>query len=128
MDNGLWEYYDINLQANSIQVDAARSGYGYQPHTLDQIVIVNAGDLSDVTTACYYKPDGLVGQQMQTQFDGVKNVLYIRPLATTKFSDIHVIYFSGANDVNMCANSQASHTFDYQIVDGVIPDLKTQQV
>lgn len=65
---------------------------------------------------------------MQTQFDSVKNVLYIRPLATTKFSDIHVIYFSGANDVNMCANSQSSHTFDYQIVDGVIPDLKTQQV
>ena len=62
MDNGLYEYYDINLQANSIQVDAARSGYGGQPHTLDEIVIVNAADLYDVTTACYYRPDGLVAQ------------------------------------------------------------------
>jgi hypothetical protein len=62
MDNGLYEYYDINLQAKSIQVDAARSGYGGQPHLLDQIVILNAGDLADVTTACYYRPDGLVVQ------------------------------------------------------------------
>jgi len=60
MDNGLYEYYDINLQANSIQIDAARSGYGGQPHQLDDIVILNAGDLADVTTACYYRPDGLV--------------------------------------------------------------------
>ena len=45
IDDGLYEYYDISLQAKSIQINAARSGYGAQPHELDQVVIVNAADL-----------------------------------------------------------------------------------
>ena len=127
MDNGLYEYYDISLQANSIQVDAARSGYGAQPHLLDQIVIVNAPDLADVTTACYYRPDGLVVQGLQTEYDSQTKALYLKTQQATKFSDIHTIYFSGSTGVNMCA-SNSSHTFDYNIVGGQIPDLKTQRV
>jgi len=80
IDDDLYEYYDINLQANSIQVDASRSGYGGQPHVMDQIVIVNAPDLADVTTACYYRPDGLVAQSLQTFFDKNTNSLYIKTL------------------------------------------------
>jgi hypothetical protein len=76
----LYEYYDINLQANSIQFDAARSNYGYQPHQLDEIVIVNAADLSGVTTACYYRPDGLVAQGLQSYFNKATNSLHLKTL------------------------------------------------
>lgn len=129
MYDGVWEYYNINLQAKSIQIDASRSGYGSEPHIFEQIVILNAGDLSDVTTACYYSPDGLVAQGLQTLYDGTNKALYIKPLKTMKFSDMRLIYFSGPNDVNMCGSiSPQTHTFDYNIADGKIPDLKTQQV
>lgn len=121
--NGQYEYYSISLQANSVQVDAARSDYGAQPHLLDQIIIVNAADLSQVGTACYYRPDSLVAQGMQVQYDSIQKSLHLKPLTPTKFSDIHNVYFSGPNDVNMCGNTNSSHMFDYNIVGGVIPNL-----
>ena len=127
MNNGQYEYYDINLQANSIQINAARSDYGSQPHQLDEIVIVNAADLSGVTTACYYRPDGLLAQGLQAYFDKATNSLHLKTLSTTKFSDIHVVYFSDSTAVNMCGSSQ-SHTFDYNIIGGQIPPLNTQSI
>jgi hypothetical protein len=105
MDNGQYEYYSVSLQANSIQVDAARSGYGSQPHLIDQIIILNAKDLSQVGTACYYPPDSLVAQGMQAQFDETTNALHLKMLTPTKFSQVHNVYFSGPNDVNMCSNT-----------------------
>ena len=80
-------------------------------------MILNAADLSDVTTACYYRPDGLVAQGLQTFYDGTTKALYLRTIQGTKFSDIHTIYFSGTNGVNMCA-SNTSHTFYYNIEGG----------
>lgn len=80
-------------------------------------MILNAADLSDVTTACYYRPDGLVTQGLRTFYDGTTKALYLQTLEATKFSDIHTIYFSGINGVNMCP-SNTSHTFDYNIADG----------
>jgi hypothetical protein len=40
-------------------------------------VILNAADLSDVTTACYYRPDGLVAQGLQTFYNGTTKALYL---------------------------------------------------
>jgi len=119
MYDDLSEYYNINLKAKSIQIEASRSEFGYQPHLFQQVVILNAADLADVTTACYYRSDGLTVKGMKTFYDGTKKALYIMPLEDTKFSDIHVIYYSGTNDVNMCGSiSPSSHTFDYNIVGG----------
>ncbi len=57
------------------------------------------------------------------QFDSATSSLHLKTLAPTKFSDIHNVYFSGPNDVNMCGNTNSSHMFDYNIEGGVIPNL-----
>ncbi len=59
MDNYTYEYYDINLQAKSIQVNGANFNKGMQPHQLGEIVLLNAGDLEYITTACYFSPNSL---------------------------------------------------------------------
>jgi hypothetical protein len=35
-------------------------------------------------------------------YDPATKSLHLNTLTTTKFSDIHTVYFVGANDVNMC--------------------------
>jgi len=130
MDNLLYEYYDINLQAKSIQVSGAGFNKGTQPHILDEIVVVNAADLEYITTACYFSPSSLTATMMQVSYDGPTKSLHIKPMGQTKFSDILNVYFSGKGDLNMCTNATSqSHSFNYNIEGGVIPLLNnTKQV
>jgi hypothetical protein len=69
---------------------------------------------------------------MQVSWDSATKALHITPLQTTKFSDILNIYYSGMGDLNMCTNATApvsQHSFNYNIVGGVIPNLtNTKQV
>jgi hypothetical protein len=127
MDNTLYEYYSINVQANSIQFQGAGFNKGNQPHVLDQIVLVNAADLSEVNFACYYPVGTLEAQMMHPYFDTVKNALYLKGDGPLKFSQIQNVYYGSSNkgDVNLCQNktSGSVRTFDYNIIDGVIPNL-----
>lgn len=126
MDNLNYEYYDISLQAKSLQFNGAGFNKGTQPHLLDEIVLLNAGDLEYITSACYYSPTSLTATTMQVSWDPKTKALHIAPMSATKFSDILNIYYSGKGDVNLCTNasqSQQSHSFNYNIEGGVIPNL-----
>lgn len=124
MDNLLYEYYDISLQAKSIQVNGAGFNKGTQPHILDEIVVVNAPDLEYITTACYFSPTSLTATTMQVSWNPATKALHITPMTATKFSDILNVYYSGKGDLNMCTNaSSQSHSFNYNIDGGVIPNL-----
>ena len=59
MDNLNYEYYDLSLQAKSIQFNGANFNKGQQPHLLGEIVVLNAGDLEYITSACYFGPNSL---------------------------------------------------------------------
>jgi hypothetical protein len=62
MNNQMYEYYNINFQKNSIQIEGTNFNKGTQPHELDQILIVNAADLNETNFACYFPPNSLVPQ------------------------------------------------------------------
>ena len=118
MDNNNYEYYSVNVQANSIQFQPSDFNKGTQPHVLDKIVIVNAADLAEGSFACYYPPNSLVPQPLVTYYNIAKLALEITSdNKQLKFSDILNVYYGSSNnfDVNMCDQ----HTFDYNIVGGV---------
>lgn len=84
-------------------------------------MLVNAPDLNDTNFACYFPPNSLVPQQLDTWYNKDKEALIISTQQATKFSQILNIYYGSSlkNDLNICNQ----HSFDYNIVGGVIPDL-----
>lgn len=83
--------------------------------------MVNAADLNDTNFACYFSPNSLVPQQLDTWYNTDKQALVILPQQALKFSQILNIYYGSSlkNDLNICNQ----HSFDYNIEGGVIPDL-----
>ena len=69
IDNGDFEYYNIYVQANSIQFKPDADYNGKQEHKLDKIALVNAVDLSQVDFACFYRPDSLSPIEMTPLYD-----------------------------------------------------------
>lgn len=92
-----------------------------QPHTIDKIVLVNAADLSETNFACYFAPNSLVPQIMDTMYHPEKLALSITPrTAGLKIGDINNLYYGSTlkGDLNVCNK----HSFDYNIVGGK-PDI-----
>ena len=52
INGGHYEYYTLNVQANSIQKTLTRGTHATQKAYLDKIVLVNAEDIKDVNFAC----------------------------------------------------------------------------
>jgi hypothetical protein len=117
IDDGKFEYYNIYVQANSVQFkgDASYGGPDAQPHTLDKIALVNAEDLANVDFACYYTPDSLIPIGMTPRYDGNLKTLFITPAQATRFSDIENVYYGSTSrgDLNLC---EEKGKFDYKIV------------
>jgi len=116
-----YDYYNLQAQAGSIQFQPSGDNQGTQPHVLDQIVLVNAGDLNETNFACYFTPSSLVPQPLNTWYNTEKKALVLLPATSTKFSQILNIYYGSSNnkDLNICNQ----HSFEYDIVGGVVPDL-----
>lgn len=121
MNNRDWEYYSIQVQANSIQVQTSDGNKRNQPHSIDQFVLVNAADLNETNFACYFAPNSLVPQQLDTLYHPEKMALTITPrTAGLKIGDINNLYYGSTikGDLNVCNK----HSFDYNIVNG-LPDI-----
>ena len=69
MYNQDYEYYSVNVQANTIQFQPAGFNKGTQPHVLDKLIIVNAADFAEGSFACYYSPNSLVPQPLVTRYN-----------------------------------------------------------
>ena len=76
---------------------------GAQDHLLDQVIIYNANDLSNVKHACYF--DHNLGiHEMDASYDGMKLELKISVKSgeTLKFSDFQAIHYAADSDLNLC--------------------------
>lgn len=83
-----YDYYTIYAQANSVQFKASPDNKNLQSHNIDQIVLVNAGDLKTVDFACYFGPDSLVPSPLFPQYNETLNALFIKPKRDLKFNMI----------------------------------------
>ena len=117
---GKFEYYQINVQANSIQMFFAEGNRGTQDHTLDQVLLVNGEDLKNVKYACYL--DHQLGiHAMDVAYLDTLKALRIAPKQgeTLKYNSFQAIHFAGDGDVNMCDPL----SYQYNIKDGQLPNL-----
>lgn len=122
MSNRDWEYYNVQLQAGSIQVQTSDQNKRNQPHLIDQIVLVNAADLNETNFACYFPAGSLAPQPMDISFSTEKKALSLAPRSGPfKLGDIDYVYYGSSNkhELNVCNK----HSFDYNIIDGQLPDL-----
>jgi hypothetical protein len=100
-----FEYYNIQLQAQSFQFKLAQGHSGSQNHILDKLMIVNAADLSDTNFACLFD-NNMKSRPMTVNFVKEKNLLEITPADEDPlmFHDVSNVYFGSSDkgDVNLC--------------------------
>ena len=97
--NQNYEYYSVNVQANTIQFQPSDFNKGNQPHVLDKLIIVNAADLAEGSFACYYSPNSLVPQPLVTRYNTASMALEITSTnSQLKFSDILNVYYGSSNN------------------------------
>ena len=86
--NNQYEYYQISLQSNSLQMSFGAGTKQSQSKNLDQLLITDASNLQSTTFACYLD-QAFVPHKMDQLFIPEINSLRISPLAgeNLQFSD-----------------------------------------
>eukprot|EP00347_Sterkiella_histriomuscorum_P014109 403362137 len=120
INNNQYEYYQINFQAKSIQMFFGAGTRGSQNQLVDQVLIVNADDLSNVKQACYYDHSQAIQSMDVKYLDDQKTLrISVKEKQKVKFSDIQAIHYAADGDLNLC-DPLASQ---YQTKDGQLPDI-----
>jgi hypothetical protein len=91
----LWTLSVIDIKTIKVELADGLKTYvppGYMAHIVDKIVIMNAGDLSAVFTACYFGA-GTVPTELTADYNGDYKELHLKFRTNVAINDIGTIKF-----------------------------------
>jgi hypothetical protein len=99
--NNDYEFYTVTHSGKSIQFTLSAGSLGKQENYVDQLVILNAGDMKEVGFACYLATDN-TQVDLDFRYDEATNALYLTPKTPTKFNQIKTVYYGNKGETKPC--------------------------